>query len=202
MTSTPAPRAGPTCGTRPASRNCRPARTRRLCAAPAAACYTSTTPSASTATARCWLRDHPRDRGDSAIGSAACCACWSPRSRSGARQGRHLAEGGSTLLWQHPQVRAELVELFDVLARTASTTSTSPLTDHPDVPLQVHARYTRLEILAAFGVGKRSEGRAVADRRVLGGAKRRPTCSPSPSTRPAASSPRRPATATTPSAAT
>jgi hypothetical protein len=27
------------------------------------------------------------------------------------------------------------------------------LTTHPDVPLRVHARYSRLEILAAFGVG-------------------------------------------------
>ncbi len=25
--------------------------------------------------------------------------------------------------------------------------------DHPDVPLQVHARYSRIEILAAFGIG-------------------------------------------------
>ncbi len=35
----------------------------------------------------------------------------------------------------------------------ASTTSTIDLDDHPDVPLQVHARYTRIEILAAFGIG-------------------------------------------------
>jgi hypothetical protein len=28
-----------------------------------------------------------------------------------------------------------------------------PLMDHPNVPLAIHARYTRVEILAAFGVG-------------------------------------------------
>ena len=28
-----------------------------------------------------------------------------------------------------------------------------PLTTHPDVPLAIHARYTRVEILAAFGIG-------------------------------------------------
>ncbi len=28
-----------------------------------------------------------------------------------------------------------------------------PLTTHPDVPLQIHARYSRIEILAAFGIG-------------------------------------------------
>src|SRR5687767_4575274 len=33
------------------------------------------------------------------------------------------------------------------------------LTTHADVPLQVHARYTRIEILAAFGIG---EGAKVA----------------------------------------
>jgi len=29
-----------------------------------------------------------------------------------------------------------------------------PLSERPNVPLQVHARYTRLEIMAAFGVGQ------------------------------------------------
>jgi hypothetical protein len=28
-----------------------------------------------------------------------------------------------------------------------------PLSTHPEVPLVIHARYTRVEILAAFGIG-------------------------------------------------
>lgn len=56
------------------------------------------------------------------------------------------------LLWQHPQVRAEMGELLDVLAPRVDHRH-MPLSSRPAVPLQVHARYTRLEILAAFGVG-------------------------------------------------
>ncbi|MBI2566091.1 MAG: DUF3427 domain-containing protein [Candidatus Schekmanbacteria bacterium] len=62
-----------------------------------------------------------------------------------------LAEGCS-LLWSHPQVCAELIALLDALAERIQHLSW-PLATHPDVPLQVHARYTRIEILAAFGVG-------------------------------------------------
>jgi superfamily II DNA or RNA helicase len=58
---------------------------------------------------------------------------------------------GAKLLWSHPQVRAELVELFSVLADQISHIG-KPLDRLPDVPLQVHARYTRHEILAACGV--------------------------------------------------
>lgn len=63
-----------------------------------------------------------------------------------------LAEA-CALLWQHPQVRAELLELLDVLAETVDHVH-MPLAGQPGVPLQVHARYTRIEILAAFGVGE------------------------------------------------
>jgi superfamily II DNA or RNA helicase len=62
-------------------------------------------------------------------------------------------EAGIALLWQHPQVRAELVSLFDVLEQRIEHIP-APLTTHPQVPLQIHARYSRLEILAAFGIGK------------------------------------------------
>ncbi len=58
-------------------------------------------------------------------------------------------EDGLNLLWGHPQVRAELIELFGVLADRIDHRH-YPLAEHPDVPLQVHARYSRLEILAAF----------------------------------------------------
>jgi hypothetical protein len=56
------------------------------------------------------------------------------------------------LLWAHPQVRRELLELFGVLDSRIDHLHT-PLSTHPDCPLQVHARYSRLEILAAFGIG-------------------------------------------------
>ena len=56
------------------------------------------------------------------------------------------------LLWAHPQVSAELDELLGLLGDRVDHVHL-PLSTHPDVPLQVHARYTRIEILAAFGVG-------------------------------------------------
>lgn len=59
---------------------------------------------------------------------------------------------GVDLLWSHPQVRAELSQLLVELdERVDHLHGALPM--HPDVPLQVHARYSRLEILAAFGVG-------------------------------------------------
>jgi superfamily II DNA or RNA helicase len=67
-------------------------------------------------------------------------------------------EEGAAILWGHPQVRAELLTLFEVLGDRIEHVSTA-LPTRADVPLQVHARYTRLEILAAFGIG---EGAKVA----------------------------------------
>jgi hypothetical protein len=58
-----------------------------------------------------------------------------------------------TLLWDHPQVRSELLELMDVLAGKIDHLHT-PLSHPGDVPLQIHARYSRIEILAAFGIGR------------------------------------------------
>lgn len=59
---------------------------------------------------------------------------------------------GVRLVWDHPQVLAELRELLTVLREGISHLPVA-LLDEPDMPLVVHARYTRLEILAAFGVG-------------------------------------------------
>jgi hypothetical protein len=59
---------------------------------------------------------------------------------------------GCALLWAHPQVRAEILALTDVL-HDRVTHVPVPLAGHSDVPLAVHARYTRIEILAAFGIG-------------------------------------------------
>jgi superfamily II DNA or RNA helicase len=57
-----------------------------------------------------------------------------------------------TRLWEHPQVLSELGELFDVLRGRVDHLQTA-LTRPPDVPLRIHARYGRDEILAAFGAG-------------------------------------------------
>src|SRR5690606_2598658 len=53
--------------------------------------------------------------------------------------------------WAHPQVRAELREVLDVLDDGVDHLHEA-LATHPDAPLQIHARYTRIEILAAMGV--------------------------------------------------
>ena len=54
-------------------------------------------------------------------------------------------------VWAHPQVRAELIEVLELLHERVS------YLDHPlglpGVPLALHSRYTRTEILAAFAVG-------------------------------------------------
>lgn len=54
-------------------------------------------------------------------------------------------------LWSHPQVRAELVELVEVLADCIQHLAPRVET-LPDVPLRLTARYTRQEILCASGV--------------------------------------------------
>ncbi|MEI7446087.1 MAG: DUF3427 domain-containing protein, partial [Burkholderiales bacterium] len=60
---------------------------------------------------------------------------------------------GARLVWRHPQVLHELAQLLEVLADRIGHLP-EPLDGRPDVPLRVHARYTRIEILAAFGVGR------------------------------------------------
>ena len=56
------------------------------------------------------------------------------------------------LVWAHSQVRAELRDLLTVLDGRVDHIH-APLLTHPDAPLQVHARYSRIEILAAMGLG-------------------------------------------------
>ncbi len=74
---------------------------------------------------------------------------------------------GAALLWSHPQVRAELRELLNMLAGRIAHVPVH-LTSHTDVPLEIHARYTRIEILAAFGVGAGAKVPAVAKWSLLG----------------------------------
>jgi hypothetical protein len=68
----------------------------------------------------------------------------------------------TAVVWRHPQVLHELAELFDALLERIGHVPEPP-DDRSDVPLQVHARYTRIEILAAFGSG------AVVSATALGG---------------------------------
>lgn len=57
---------------------------------------------------------------------------------------------GTRQVWRHPRLRAEMLELLDVLpARIAHLDLDLSMGDA--IPLRVHARYTRMEILAALG---------------------------------------------------
>lgn len=66
---------------------------------------------------------------------------------------RHVSlQDASALLWNHPQVLAELREVLDMLTSRIEHLPIQ-MSGPGDVPLMIHARYTRIEILAAFGVG-------------------------------------------------
>ncbi len=65
-------------------------------------------------------------------------------------------EEACALLWAHPQVLAEIRELLALL-RARIDRIHPALSTHPDVPLAVHGRYSRIEILAAFGVDDRAK---------------------------------------------
>lgn len=55
------------------------------------------------------------------------------------------------LVWAHPQVLTEIAELSAVLESRIDHVH-SPLPTHPQSPLQIHARYSRIEILTALGL--------------------------------------------------
>jgi len=59
---------------------------------------------------------------------------------------------GIQLLWSHVQIRAEMTELLNELERR-QTHVNHKLLSHPEVPLRIHGRYTRREILAAMAEG-------------------------------------------------
>lgn len=58
-------------------------------------------------------------------------------------------EAGINLLWQSPRVMAELRELLPCLANRIDHVH-STWAAQPNIPLLLHARYTRLEVLAAM----------------------------------------------------
>jgi len=59
-------------------------------------------------------------------------------------------EDAMSLLWEHPQVRTELLELFHLLAERVGHVALA-LDELSDVPLRVRARYTRQELICACG---------------------------------------------------
>jgi hypothetical protein len=68
-------------------------------------------------------------------------------------------QAATDAVWEHPQVRSELLEVFSLLTEQVDHVH-RPLETHPDCPLQIHARYTRLEILASLGLGSGDGERA------------------------------------------
>jgi superfamily II DNA or RNA helicase/HKD family nuclease len=71
----------------------------------------------------------------------------------GQAAGAHASiQQATELVWKHPQVRAELLELMDLLAPRIQHVGVF-LGDKPTLPLTAHARYTRIEIQAAFNDG-------------------------------------------------
>lgn len=60
------------------------------------------------------------------------------------------------LLRAHPQVIAELTEVLELL-RSHIEHVPIPLNAWPNIPLRVHAQYTRIEIQAAFGDGDKAK---------------------------------------------
>lgn len=67
-------------------------------------------------------------------------------------KGNETLQDAADLIWAHPQVLADLRELLKVLSNRVEHVH-PPLSTHPDVPLSIHARYTRREALAAFATG-------------------------------------------------
>ncbi len=62
----------------------------------------------------------------------------------------------SRLLWDHPQICRELEDLLAVLSTRIDHVQ-QRLADRPALPLLVHARYSRIEILSAFGSDDRAK---------------------------------------------
>jgi superfamily II DNA or RNA helicase/HKD family nuclease len=61
-------------------------------------------------------------------------------------------EAAARVLWAHPQIIVELRETLGVLRQRVNHVH-HPIAEKTEVPLRVHARYTRTEILSSFGVG-------------------------------------------------
>jgi superfamily II DNA or RNA helicase/HKD family nuclease len=107
---------------------------------------------------RRWLRSAPSDVADATERERRLARMLLTQLLDQVASKGMTLERGAALLWAHPQVRAELIELFDELAGRISHLGAG-ITALPEVPLQVSARYTRHEILAACGVTEGVETR-------------------------------------------
>jgi len=67
-------------------------------------------------------------------------------------------EEGIKLFWSHPQVIDELKALLFYQRKNIDHLH-SLVASHVNVPIQVHGKYTRIELLAAFGVGETAKTR-------------------------------------------
>ena len=202
-TSTTAARAGRTCSEAAGApvASSWPERGGR-CGEPSAGCSTSTTTSASR-TYRRLLAEPARPPRVDALSERERRLAPHAR-RPGRRSGRSARTPRSrrpSTCCGHTRRSERSCSNSWRCSMDASTTSTLRCRRTPDAPLQVHARYSRIEILAAFGIGDGGQDRRVAERRLRGQGPPTPSCSPSRSTRAAAASPPRPAIATTRSAA-
>jgi Domain of unknown function (DUF3427) len=118
---------------------------KKYCGEPADVCFTSTT--------RFLSSDKGPDPASLSLLDRRLLRMLVGSSVAGAVGKNDSLREGATLLWNHPQVCAELCELLDVLAGRIEHVPVL-LSTYPDVPLAIHCRYTRVEILAAFGVGE------------------------------------------------
>ncbi len=90
-----------------------------------------------------------RPTSDSA--NAACSRCCTPISWGTERD--LTLDAGFARLWENPARRDELGELLDVLDDLADVVP-RPLRLTLPIPLSVHCRYTRDEVLAATGISQ------------------------------------------------
>jgi len=60
----------------------------------------------------------------------------------------------TSIIWKNPQVRYELIEVFEFLKTKISHLSKKE-DENSELVLSIHARYSRIEILAAFDVGNK-----------------------------------------------
>ncbi|MEX5296943.1 DUF3427 domain-containing protein [Kocuria sp. CPCC 205268] len=79
---------------------------------------------------------------------------WPQGAKSG---GPADLDSGLQLLRSHAILRDELAQLIEVTADNARNLPRPLGRDHPDIPLQTHAHYTREELLAGLGMGEKGQ---------------------------------------------
>ena len=125
----------------------------RLRDGPSAGSSTSTTTNASAPSARLLGAERRRThRSTRRTRTVDCCTCSSLPSPTRCSGQAPRSRTRSICCGHIRRFDTNCIELFDVLdGRIDHVHHRSRPT--PDCPLQVHARYTRIEILAAFGIG-------------------------------------------------